>query len=583
MPGARWFGGATISYAEHAFRNASADRPAILFQSESEPLTQIGWSELEQQVAAIAAALRNMGVTRGDRVVAYLPNIPQAVVAFLACASLGAIWSSCSPDFGSSSVVDRFQQIEPKVLIAVDGYRYGGKAFDRRGTVAELQQALPTLQRTVLVPYLDPSATADGLQNAVLWPNLQQPADLTFEHVPFDHPLWILFSSGTTGLPKPIVQAQGGILLEHLKALTFHSDIHPGDRFFWFTTTGWMMWNYLVGGLLAGATILLYDGSPGFPDLNVLWQFAEETQMTLFGTSAPYLVSCMKAGITPQQTYDLSALRSLGSTGSPLPPEGFAWVYEQIKSDLWLASISGGTDLCTAFVGGCPLLPVHAGELQCRALGANAQAFDEVGQPIIDEVGELVISEPMPSMPLCFWNDPAGTRYHDSYFNMFEGVWRHGDWIKITPHGSAVIYGRSDSTINRQGVRMGTSEFYRVVEALPQIRDSLVIDLEGLGQASYMALFVVLHDGVELDDALRSTIKQQIRTALSPRHLPDAIFAVPDEPRTINGKKLEVPVKKILLGTPLDQAANPDSMANPQSLQVFVALAEQRAAQKDLG
>jgi acetoacetyl-CoA synthetase len=344
-----------------------------------------------------------------------------------------------------------------------------------------------------------------------------------------------------------------------------------------------MMWNFLVSGLLVGSTIVLYEGSPAFPDLNTLWQLAHDANVTLFGTSAPYLVSCMKAGITPGQTHDLHALRALGSTGSPLPPEGFAWVYREIKSDLWLQSISGGTDLCTAFVGGCPLLPVHAGELQCRALGADVQAFDAQGQPMIDQVGELVITQPMPSMPLFFWNDPDGARYHDSYFDMFPGVWRHGDWIKITERGSAVIYGRSDSTINRQGVRMGTSEFYRVVEALPQIRDSLVIDLEGLGQASYMALFVVLHDGVELDDALRSTIKQQIRTALSPRHLPDAIFAVPDVPRTINGKKLEVPVKKILLGTPLDQAANPDSMANPQSLQVFVALAEQRAAQKDLG
>jgi acetoacetyl-CoA synthetase len=577
MPGARWFAHATLNYAEHVFRNASPDRPAIMFQSETEPLAEMSWSELEQQVASIAAALRDMGVVRGDRVVAYMPNIPQAVVAFLACASLGAIWSSCSPDFGSSSVVDRFQQIEPKVLIAVDGYRYGGKVWGRQATVAELQQALPTLQHTVLIPYLDPNATADGLQNAVLWPDLlQQPAELTFEHVPFDHPLWILYSSGTTGLPKPIVQGQGGILMEHLKALTFHSDIRPGDRFFWFTTTGWMMWNYLVGGLLVGATILLYDGSPGFPDLHVLWQFAEKTKMTLFGTSAPYLTSCMKAGITPEQTYDLTALRALGSTGSPLPPEGFAWVYEQIKSNLWLASISGGTDLCTAFVGGCPLLPVHAGELQCRALGANVQAFDEAGQPMLDQVGELVITAPMPSMPLFFWNDPDGMRYHDSYFDMYPGVWRHGDWIKITPRGSAVIYGRSDSTINRQGVRMGTSEFYRVVETLPQIRDSLVIDLEGLGRESYMALFVVLHPGTELDDALRSRIKQTIRTTLSPRHVPDDIVAIDDVPRTINGKKLEVPVKKILLGTPLNKAANPGSMANPQSLQVFVEFAKQR-------
>lgn len=579
MPGARWFEGATINYAEHVLGNASEDRPAIMFRSETEPLAEISWNELAQHVASIAAALRGMGVTHGDRVVAYVPNIPQAVVAFLACASIGAIWSSCSPDFGTSSVVDRFQQIEPTVLIAVDGYRYNGKAFDRRAAVRELQDALPTLQHTVLIPYLDGNATTDDLQNAVLWPALlQQPAELTFEHVPFDHPLWILYSSGTTGLPKPIVQGHGGMLLEHLKALTFHSDIRPGDRFFWFTTTGWMMWNYLVGGLLVGATIVLYDGSPGFPDLNVLWQFAEETKITLFGTSAPYLIHCMKAGITPEQTYDLRALRSLGSTGSPLPPEGFAWVYERIKRDLWLASISGGTDLCTAFVGGCPLLPVHAGELQCRALGANVHAFDETGRSVVDQVGELVITAPMPSMPLFFWNDGDGTRYHNSYFDMYPGVWRHGDWIKITPRGSAVIYGRSDSTINRQGVRMGTSEFYRVVEALPPIRDSLVIDLEGLGRESYMALFVVLHPGVALNDALRAAIKQQIRTALSPRHVPDDIVQIAEVPRTINGKKLEVPVKKILLGTPLDKAANPGSMANGQALQFFVEWAARRQA-----
>jgi acetoacetyl-CoA synthetase len=579
MPGARWFEGATLNYAEHVFRNATSAQPAIIFQSEKEPLTSIDWDELQKQVASVAAALRGMGVRRGDRVVAYLPNIPQAVIAFLACASLGAIWSSCSPDFGSASVIDRFKQIEPKVLFAVDGYQYGGKAFDRRTTVAELQAALPTLEHTVLVPYLDRNTSTDGLANAVLWPDLlQHHAELAFEYVPFDHPLWILYSSGTTGLPKPIVQGQGGILLEHLKALSLHSDLKPGDRFFWFTTTGWMMWNFLVGGLLLGTTILLYDGSPGFPDMGVLWQFAQDTHMALFGTSAPFIVSSMKAGITPSTSYDLHALRSIGSTGSPLPPEGFAYVYEQIKPDIWLASVSGGTDLCTAFVGGCPLLPVHAGELQCRCLGANVQAFDEAGQPVIDQVGELVVTDPMPSMPLFFWNDSEHSRYKESYFEMYPGVWRHGDWIKITPRGSAIIYGRSDSTINRQGVRMGTSEFYSVVEALPEVRDSLVIDLEGLGRESYMALFVVLDDGTDLDDTLKSTIKQRIRTALSPRHIPDEIFAIREVPRTLNGKKLEVPVKKILLGTPLDKAANPDSMANPQSLQVFVELAQARSA-----
>ncbi len=578
MPGAQWFPGATLNYAEHVFRNASSDHPALIFQSERHPATAISWAELEQQVASIAAALRGMGVRRGDRVVAYLPNIPQAVIAFLACASLGTAWSSCSPDFGSASVIDRFQQIEPTILIAVDGYQYGGKLFDRRDTVAEIQRALPTLRRTVIVPYGDQHASTNDLTDAVLWSDLlHETAPLQFEQVPFDQPLWILYSSGTTGLPKPIVQGHGGILLEHLKALSLHCDVKPGERFFWFSTTGWMMWNFLVGALLVGATALLYDGSPGYPDMKVLWRFAADTQMTFFGTSAAYISACMKAEIEPAE-FDLHALSGMGSTGSPLPPEGFQWAYEHIKRDLWLVSLSGGTDLCTAFIGGCPLLPVYAGELQCRSLGANIAAFDESGQPVIDEVGELVITEPMPSMPLFFWNDPDGTRYRESYFEMFPGVWRHGDWIKITPRGTAVIYGRSDSTINRMGVRMGTSEFYRVIESIPEVLDSLVIDLGGLHQQAYMPLFVVLRPGVELDVALTTEIKRRIRTALSPRHVPDDIFAIPEVPRTLSGKKLEVPIKKLFMGVPLEKAANPGAMSNPRVLAFFVELAEKRSA-----
>lgn len=576
MPGAQWFSGATLNYAEHVFRNARSDRPAIIFRSERVPLQEIAWSDLVEQTASIAAALRAMGVRAGDRVVAYLPNIPQAVVAFLACASLGAVWSSCSPDFGSPSVIDRFQQIAPRVLIAVDGYGYGGKQFDRRATVAELQAALPTLEHTILIPYLDLNAGTDGLANAVRWPDLiGSNHPLTFDPVPFDHPLWVLYSSGTTGLPKPIVQGQGGILLEHLKAVGLHTEIGPDDRFFWFTTTGWMMWNYLIGGLLLGATILLYDGSPGYPDMGALWQFAQDARMTCFGTSASYIAACMKAGIEPRQQYDLHALRSLGSTGSPLPPEGFQWIYDHVDPRIWLASVSGGTDLCTAFVGGCALLPVYRGELQCRCLGANVQAFDAHGQPVLDQVGELVIADPMPSMPLYFWNDPGMARYRDSYFGVYDGVWRHGDWIKITARGTAIIYGRSDSTINRGGVRMGTSEFYRVVEAIPDVADSLVIDLEGLGGASWMGLFVVLRDGATLDQTLIEEIKRRLREALSPRHVPDAIYAIPAVPRTLNGKKLEVPIKKLLMGVPVDQAANPDSMSNPQTIEYFVQLAEQ--------
>lgn len=581
MPGAQWFTGATLNYAEHIFRNTTTERPAIIFQSERQPAVEIAWDDLRHDVAALAHALRGMGVGRGDRVVAYVPNIPHAVAAFLACASIGAIWSSCSPDFGSRSVIDRFQQIEPNVLFAVDGYQYGGKQYDRRGIVAEIQAALPTLTHTILIPYLDEQATTAGLVNAVRWPDLlRHDLPLTFEPLPFDHPLWVLYSSGTTGLPKPIVQGQGGILLEHLKALSLHNDLGPDDRFFWYTTTGWMMWNYLVGGLLVGATILLYDGSTAYPDLHMLWQFAAQTGMTCFGTSAAYIAACMKAGIAPGRAYDLSKLKSMGSTGSPLPPEGFVWAYEQIKRDLWLQSVSGGTDVCTAFVGGCPLLPVYAGELQCRSLGANVQAWDEAGQPVIDQVGELVITAPMPSMPLFFWNDPDNARYRESYFEMFPGVWRHGDWIKITERGTAVIYGRSDSTINRQGVRMGTSEFYRVVEAIPDVLDSLVIDLEGLGGESYMPLFVVLRDGETLDDALTNEIKRRIRVELSPRHVPDAIYPIPAVPRTLSGKKLEVPIKKLFLGVPLEKAANPGSMSNPHTLRYFVEMAQQHRAQR---
>ncbi|HEX9057589.1 MAG TPA: acetoacetate--CoA ligase [Ktedonobacterales bacterium] len=581
MPGTTWFPGAELNYAENAFKLASTGQPAVLFHCEHEPLTELSWDDLRASVAAMADALRDMGVRSGDRVAAYMPNIPETLVAFLACASLGAVWSSCSPDFGTRSVIDRFAQIEPTVLFAIDGYQYGGKAFDRRAVVAELQQSLPSLQRTVLVPYLDRQAKPEGLARAALWGDLlasHAAAPLTFEQVPFDHPLWILYSSGTTGLPKAIVQGHGGILLEHLKIAGLHHDLTPTSHFFWFSTTGWMMWNFLVGGLLVGSTILLYDGSPVYPDPDALWAFAAETGMTVFGTSAPYLMSCQRAGMTPGTSHDLSKLVSVGSTGAPLPPETFAWTYEQVKRDLWLASVSGGTDVCTAFLAGCPLLPVRAGELQCRALGAKVEAFDESGHPTIDELGELVITEPMPSMPLYFWNDPDGKRYRESYFDVFPGVWRHGDWIKITPHGSAHIYGRSDSTLNRQGVRMGTSEIYRVVEAVPEIEDSLVLGIELTGGRYYMPLFLVLRDGVTLDDALVATVKQRIREALSPRHIPDDVVQAPAVPRTLNGKKLEVPIKKLFLGVPAEKAFNPGSVANPQVVEFYVDFARRWGA-----
>ncbi len=552
MPGARWFPGASLNYAEHAFRGRDDAETAIFHRSELRGLGQLSRGELREQVAACAAGLRGLGVERGDRVAAYLPNVPETIVAFLATVSLGAVWSSCSPDFGAASVIDRFAQIEPKVLFAVDGYRYGGRDFDRRETVAELQRAMPSLSHTVVVPYLDPAADLSPLADATTWDDLLAPhagAELRFERVPFDHPLWVLYSSGTTGLPKAIVQSQGGILLEHLKKLNLHVDAHSGDRIFWFTTTGWMMWNFLVSGLLTPAAIVLYDGNPGYPDLNPLWDLAEETGITTFGTSASYISACMKAGIEPGAGRDLSALKAVGSTGSPLAPEGFDWIFDQIGADTWLFSTSGGTDVCTAFVGGVPLLPVYRGELQGPALGAALEAWDEDGRPVVEEVGELVITEPMPSMPICFWNDPDGARYRESYFEMFPGTWRHGDWIELTERGTAIIYGRSDSTINRGGIRMGTAEIYRAVLALEQIVDALVVDLPNPDGDGWMPLFVVLREGAVLDEALTKEIARRVREQCSPRHVPNQVFEIAEVPRTLSGKVLEVPVKRILMGT----------------------------------
>ena len=576
MPGAEWFAGARLNYAEHVFAGVEDDELAIFHASELRELDELSWGELRARVAAVAAGLRGLGVERGDRVVAYLPNIPEAIVAFLATASIGAVWSSCSPDFGPASVVDRFAQIEPKVLFAVDGYRYGGKDFDRRGVLAELQAAMPSLQRTVVLPYLDPAPDLSSLNGAVTWEELLatgEGAELAFERVPFDHPLWILYSSGTTGLPKAIVQGQGGILLEHLKKLHLHVDAHPGDRLFWFTTTGWMMWNFLVSGLLTPAAIVLYDGSPGQPDMSVLWDLADRARVTMFGTSASYIAACMKDGVEPAAGRDLSRLKALGSTGSPLSPEAFDWIYEQLGADTWLFSTSGGTDLCTAFVGGTPLLPVYRGELQARALGAAVEAWDEDGNAVIDEVGELVVTEPMPSMPVYFWGDADGSRYRASYFEQYPGVWRHGDWIEITSRGTAVVYGRSDSTINRSGIRMGTSEIYRAVLGIDAVVDALVVDIPRPGTEGWMPLFVVLREGTALDDELRREIARRVRETCSPRHVPDEVFAIAEVPRTLSGKVLEVPVKRILTGTPAEKAASRDSLANPATLDYFTELA----------
>jgi acetoacetyl-CoA synthetase len=581
MPGAEWFPNTRLNYAEHVFSGKRDEEVAILHASELRELDELRWGELRRQVAAVAAGLRELGVGRGDRVVAYVPNIPEAIVAFLATASIGAVWSSCSPDFGPASVVDRFAQIEPKVLFAVDGYRYGGKDFDRRGVLAQLQQAMPSLERTVVLSYLDPDPDLSPLRDAMLWGELLRQGEgteLRFERVPFGHPLWVLYSSGTTGLPKAIVQGHGGILLEHLKKLHLHVDAHPGDRLFWFTTTGWMMWNFIVSGLLTEAAIVLYDGNPGYPDMNVLWDLAERAGITMFGTSAAYIGACMKAGIEPGSGRGLGALKAVGSTGSPLSPEGFDWIYEHIGKDTWLFSTSGGTDLCTAFVGGVATLPVYRGELQGRALGAAVEAWNEDGEPVVEEVGELVVTEPMPSMPLYLWGDEDGSRYRESYFEMFPGVWRHGDWLEVTRRGTAIIYGRSDSTINRGGIRMGTSEIYRAVLGIDDVLDALVVDVPRPGTDGWMPLFVVLREGAELDEELPREIARRVRERCSPRHVPDEVFQIEEVPRTLSGKVLEVPVKRILMGTPPEKAASRDSLANPAALDYFVEMAARLGA-----
>jgi acetoacetyl-CoA synthetase len=564
MPGAEWFPDVALNYAEHVFRGKADGAVAIRHAGEGRTLAEMTWGELRALTARIAAGLRAQGVERGDRVVAYLPNIPEAIAAMLATASIGATWSSCSPDFGARSVVDRFAQIEPKVLLAVDGYRYNGRPFDRSEQVAEIASAVGG--RLVRFGYLDGSGWEEGFLGTA-------DAELTFERVPFAHPLWVLYSSGTTGLPKAIVQGHGGILLEQLKKLHLHLDAHAEDRVFWFTTTGWMMWNFLLGVLLTPASVVLYDGSPAEPDLDVLWQLAADAGVTIFGTSASYIAQCMKDGVEPAGGgRDLSRLHAVGSTGSPLAPEGFQWVADNLGTDTWLFSTSGGTDVCTAFVGGVPTLPVYRGELQGPSLGCKVESWDPDGRPLIGAVGELVITEPMPSMPVCLWNDPDGSRYRDSYFDMYPGVWRHGDWIELTERGTAIISGRSDATINRGGVRMGTAEIYRAVLSLDAILDALVVDVDG-----WMPLFVVLREGATLDDQLTRRIAQRVREDCSPRHVPNEVHAVAEIPRTLSGKALEIPVKRILQGIDPAQAASRDSLRNPAALDWFAAFAAERA------
>ena len=578
MPDVRWFDGATLNYARNALRTARTDpgRTAIIFNNEDTPGGTLTYGQLAAEVARVASGLRRAGVQRGDRVAGLLPNGPHAIIALLAAASLGAIWSSCSPDFGPASVIDRFAQIEPSVLIAVPGYHYNGKEYRRDDVVRQIAAALPGLAAVVLTTPLDGSADSFGDVPVLDWDQFgtadagdEPQSEPEYTDVPFDHPLWVLYSSGTTGLPKPIVHGHGGIVLEHLKALALHLDLGPEDVFFWYTTTGWMMWNFLAGGLLVGATVVAYDGSATYPGTDALWQLTQDHRVSYFGVGAPYLLACAKAGVSPDRDHDLSALRGVGSTGSPLPPEGFRWVYDHVKDDVILGSLSGGTDLCTGFVGPVPVRPVRSGTITGRCLGAAVEALDPAGEPVIGEVGELVISQPMPSMPVGFWNDPDGTRYRESYYADFPGRWRHGDWIKILPDGACIIYGRSDATLNRGGVRMGTSEFYRVVEAFPEVADSLVVDTGQLGTDGRLVLYVTLAQGADLDADLTGRLRGSLREKLSPRHVPDAIHQVPGIPRTLSGKKLEVPVRKILLGTPIAQAVDPDALANPDVLVHF--------------
>jgi len=571
MPGAQWFPGSSLNYAEHALQGPDAET-AVVFVREDGVRRSVTHGQLRELVGRARAGLVALGVGRGDRVVALAPNCVETLVAFLAAASLGAIWSSCSPDFGARAVHDRFAQIRPSVLLAVDGYVYGGRRYDVRPTVEALRGNLDSLRATVVVPYLDPDATVEG---AVTWAEFTAtPGEPAFEPVAFDHPLWVLYSSGTTGLPKGIVHGHGGIVVEHLKALRLHMDLGPGATFFWFTTTGWMMWNFLVGGLLVGAKIVLFDGNPAHPDLGALWRLARDEDVTYFGVSAPYIQACLKAGLRPRDELDLVSLRALGSTGAPLGEDGFRWIGDAVGADVQICSVSGGTDLCAAFVGASPDVPVWLGEISCAQLGAAVAAYDESGAQVLDTVGELVLTRPMPSMPVMFWNDPDGTRLREAYFADFPGVWRHGDWARVTPRGSVVIYGRSDSTLNRGGVRMGTADFYAVVEGFDEVADSLVVDTTELGSSDEGALlcFLVLRPGVRLQD-IEAALRKALRSELSPRHVPDRFVLVEAIPRTLNGKKCEVPVKKILAGVAPEKAISREALADPDALTPFLELA----------
>ena len=570
---AEWFPGSRLNHAQNVLKHATTDpnREAIVVHSETFTRKSLTWRELERQVGSVAASLRGMGVTQGDRVVAILPNTETALIAFLATSSLGAVWSLCAPDMGHVAILDRFQQIEPKVLIAQDGYSHAGKSIDRRDIIAEISQGLPSVQHRVLIPVA--GAMPDGW---MAWDELTEDnVAIEYAQVGPDHPLWIVYSSGTTGDPKPIVHGHAGILLEMSKQ-SLHHDLGPKDRFSWLTSSGWIMWNAQWMALGQGATVAMFDGAPHYPDMEVVWRFVADEKLTFFGAGAAFFSGCLKADVAPKDELDFEALRSLGSTGSPLSSDAYDWVYSKVKEDVWLAPISGGTDLAGAFVLGHPAMPVRAGEMQCRALGNAVRAFDEAGNDLIGQVGELVCTQPLPSMPLFFWGDKDGSRLHESYFDTYDGVWRHGDWIEIKPNGASIIFGRSDATINRKGLRMGSAEIYQAVEGLDDIQDSLVVDLEFLGRESFMPLFVVMKDGVVFDDSVKEQINQAIKTSVSARFIPNEIYEITEVPRTMSGKKLEVPVKKLLLGGDPAKVVNRDSMANPDSFDFFVRYAKDR-------
>ncbi len=579
MPGAKWFPGARVNYAQQILRHERPNADAIMFLNERTPLSRMSWEELGGKVRILATQLRKLGVQPGDRVAAYLPNIPEAVIAMLATTSIGAIWSSCGPDFGTRGVLDRYTQLAPKVLFCVDGYQYGGKPFERKAEVQRILGELPSLQHVIYLPYLNRDDREPLTAGALFWNDLLRAApvpaaDFHFEQVPFDHPLWILFSSGTTGLPKPICHGHGGIMIEQLKHLAFNFDVHPGERLFFFTTTGWMMWNFLVSSLLSNVVPVLYDGNPAWPTPDVLWKMVDDSGTTLFGTSPTYVAGLQKGGFVPREKFKLTTLQSVTLAGSPVTPEAMEWFYKNVKQDLWVASGSGGTDVCTGFVGGVSILPVYAGEIQARALGAAVYAFDEQGEPVVNQVGELVMTEPMPSMPVCFWNDTDNKRYKESYFQEYPGVWRHGDFFRINERGGSFVLGRSDATLNRHGVRIGTAEVYRSLATLPEIDDSVIVNLDLPHGKFFMPLFVKLKDGIVLDEALAERIRATLRREYSPRHVPDKIYQVQGVPFTLTGKKMEVPVRKILMGMAPEKAANRDAVANPQALDYFTAYAK---------